>query len=210
MHEGGGPLVLGVEPVEVDRDAVADPVEGADPALGVVGTIARTVAILCGFPRQGDLRSVDGEGSVTLPERAFGTVGEGLRVPAPERGLVELLLRRVGRRRRRRIRLWQLDARGLARFPELAERGPVARPARRGDEAEHKPQDPQAVEDAPASLPARVLAFRDRGGGRDRRLPAFREPAVGGGRPSPCGPRRRLAPRSERRIFPGPLQSAST
>ncbi len=35
VHEGGGPLVLGVEPVEVDREAVVDPVEGADPALGV-------------------------------------------------------------------------------------------------------------------------------------------------------------------------------
>ncbi len=53
VHEGGGPLVLGVEPVEIDRDAVADPVEGADPALGVVGTIARTVAILREFPGQG-------------------------------------------------------------------------------------------------------------------------------------------------------------
>ncbi len=73
--------------------------------------------------------------------------------------------------------------------------GGMKGPARRGNETEHEPQDPQAVEDAPASLPARVLAFRDRGGGRDQRLPALREPSVGGGRPSPLGPRRRHAPR---------------
>ncbi len=102
VHEGGGPLVLGVEPVEVDRDAVADPVEGADPALGVVGTVEDAVAVLREFPGQGDLRAVDGEGPVALRERAFGTVGEDLRVPAPARILVELLPRRAGRRRRRR------------------------------------------------------------------------------------------------------------
>ncbi len=88
VHEGGGPLVLGVEPIEVDRDAVADPVEGADHALGVVGTVDDAVAVLREFPGQGDLRTVDGEGPGALPERAFGTVGEDLRVQALERGLV--------------------------------------------------------------------------------------------------------------------------
>ncbi len=65
-------------------------------------------------------------------------------------------------------------------------------PARRGDEAEHEQYDQQAVEHAAALLPARVLARRDRRGGRDKRLPAAAEAAVGGRRAAPFGPGRRL------------------
>ncbi len=195
VHEGGCPLVLVVEQVEVDRDAVIEPVECADHALGVVGAVAHTIAVLCEFPGQGDLRAVDGESPVTLPQRALGTVGEDLRVQALERGLVELLPRLAGRRCRWRLRLRQLDACGLAMLPEFAERGPVALPARRGNEAEHEQHDQQAVEDPPTFLPARVLAFRNRNGGRNKRLPALREPPVGDGGPSPFSTRRRLLPR---------------
>ena len=193
MGEGGLALVFVVEQVEVDREAVVQPVEDADHAPGIVGAVVReAVAVLGQLPGQGDLRAVDGEDPVTLPEPSLGTGGEDLPVQPLERGLVELLARLAGRRRSRRLALRQLDAGRRALLPELAQRGAVALPARRDDEAEHEEHDQQAVEHAAALLPARVLARRDGGGGRDERLPAPVEAAVAGRRAAPLGPRRRL------------------
>ena len=192
VRERGLALVLVVEQVEVDRDAVAQPVEDADHALGVVGAVAHAEAALRELPRQGDLRPVDGQDPAALPGRAFGTGGEDLPVQALERGLVQLLPRLAGRRRCRGLVLRQFDARRAALLPELAERRPVALPARRDDEAEHEQHDQQAVEHAAALLPARVLACGDGRGGRDQRLEALREPALGRCGAAPFGPCRGL------------------
>ena len=147
MGEGGLALVFVVEQVEVDREAVVQPVEDADHAPGIVGAVVReAVAVLGQLPGQGDLRAVDGEDPVTLPEPSLGTGGEDLPVQPLERGLVELLARLAGRRRSRRLVLRQLDAGRRALLPELAQRGAVALPARRDDEAEHEEHDQQAVE----------------------------------------------------------------
>ena len=189
-------LVFMVEQVEVDRDLVIEPVHGADHALGVVGTLRDAVAARRQLPRQGDFGSVDGEDPVVFPEPSGGAVGEDLPVQVPERTFVELLTRLAGGRGRRRLVLWQLDARRRALFPEFAQGGPVALLARCDDKAKHEQHDQQAVEHAPALLPARVLSLRDGGGGGDERLPAAGKAAVAGGGTPSFGPCRRLRGRS--------------
>ncbi len=129
---------------------------------------------------------------MVFPEPFVGAVGENLPVQSPERSFVELLTRLAGCRCRRRLVLGQFDARRRALLPEFAQRGTVALPARRDDEAEHEQHDQQAVEYAPAFLPARVFTLRDRRGGGDKRLPAPGEAAVAGGGTPPFGPGRRL------------------
>ena len=44
-----------------------EPVEDAEHALGIVGTVDDAVAMVCEVPWQGDLRTVDGENPVALP-----------------------------------------------------------------------------------------------------------------------------------------------
>ena len=79
MGQGGLPLVLVAEQVEVDRDPVIEPAEDADHALGIVGAGRGAVAARGEIPRQGDLRAVDGEDPVPLPSlrvRAVSVPGE--------------------------------------------------------------------------------------------------------------------------------------
>ncbi len=158
VREGGRALVLMVEEVEVDGDAVAQAIEGADHALGIVGAIRDAKAVLGEFPGQGDLRAVDGEDPAALPGRTVGAGGKDRGVQAPERGFVELLARRAGGRRCGRLVLRQRDAGSRALFPECAQRRPVALPARCGDEAEDEQHERNAGSVAPARTFTQVLS----------------------------------------------------
>ncbi len=79
MGEGGRAFILVAEEVDVYGHAAVQPIEGADHALAVVGTVVRGAGPRAQqFPRQGDLRSVDSEDAVSLPQGIVGTVGEDL------------------------------------------------------------------------------------------------------------------------------------
>ena len=85
VRAGRQPLVLVPEQVEVDGDAVAEPVEDADHALRIVRPVRDAIALVREFPRQGDLGSVHGQDPASLPGRGLGGAGEDPGVQPPER-----------------------------------------------------------------------------------------------------------------------------
>ncbi len=102
VREGGpAPVPVGGQ-VEVDGDAVAQPVQDADHSLGMVGAVGHAEAVVRGFPRQGDPPPVDGEDPAALPGGTVGASGEDLPARPPERGLAGPVPHRAGRRCRGR------------------------------------------------------------------------------------------------------------
>ena len=143
------------------------------------------------FPRQCDLRSVDGEDAASLPRGIVGTVGEDSPVQGLEGGFVKLFAPfwpgtppavRPGAGRCRPA--------GIVVTVRGASHG--SRVARRDDQTEDEQNAQKGGEHAAALLPTRILALRHGGGGGDRRLPPPGETAVAAARAPAFGPARRF------------------
>ena len=148
VGQSGTALVTVGLQVEVDRQAGAQLVQAAEQALRVMGRRrGRAVAVVHERAGQVQLRAVDGEGAVAVPQRGRtvpGHLGEHRAMEPPEHFLVDLGAGLANRRGRDRPRLRQGQLQPAALLPQVGQDRAVGPPLGREHQPEHE-QDHQQL-----------------------------------------------------------------